>query len=274
MSEEQKTLTNRDPKAGCIIMIIGAVIFGGLIAYTLTTPFKQSGLMQEFTELEPMEIATSETLSSPPAALVQKLTQISTQVKEAPTTTFSLSVEELNQAIRSYVEFQELQGTLQVVEITPEEMEFQISFPLRGRPFSDETPHLNGKLFAVPAVMNDEVVLNATRIESRAGEVPEGFLMHFQPYRIMSKYSEHEQLGRAMFSCKEVTLSEGAVTLTLDGEAYADPEAVKYQGPDMEKKKKQTTVMTVCSFLLVGVLFIFLVRRRNAQSAKAIQEME
>lgn len=267
-------MTNRDPKAGCIIMIIGAVIFGGLILYTLTLPFKQSGLMQEFTELEPMEISTAETLPAPPAPLVQKLAGISAQVEKAPSSTFSLTVEEMNQAIRSYEEFNELQGTLEVVHISPEEMEFNISFPLRGKPFSDETPHLNGKLFAVPAVMNDEVVLNATRIESRSGEVPDGFLKHFQPYRVMAKYSEHEQLGRAMFSCKEVTLSDGAVSFTLDGEAYADPEAVKYQGPDMEKKKKQTTVTTVCSFLLVGAIFIFLIRRRNAQSAKAMKEME
>lgn len=261
---------SRDPKAGCLIMLIIAAVVGGLLTIVISTPFTQAGAMSEFTETQPADIFTKEALPTTPAALEAKLSQFQSGITNTETETVSLQLtkEDLNSAIRSFQEFEELQGTMAVKEITPEEMLFDISFKLRARPFSDEIPYLNGVMHAVPELLNDEIVLNISHIDSEKGEVPEGFLQHLKPYRIMSKYSDHEVLGRFMFACHEVVLEQGKLSLKVMPSKFADPEALEFTGArDNSKRKKNQAMNFVITFLLVGGAFIFLVKRRNAKAA-------
>lgn len=253
-----------------MLIIVGIV--GFLITLVLVTPYRQAKLMKEFTETRPMDISTQEKISTPLASLTQKLstTRESMQREGEESGSLTLTVEELNHAIQHYDEFQELRGKMKVEEITEKEMVFSISFPLRGAPFSKDKPYLNGTMYAVPEVMNDEVVLMVDRVDSVKGDVPEGFLSHLKPYRIMSVYSEHEYLGRAMYGMEEVTLEPGSLILSLDPTKYNDQEAVTVKGE--EQREKRSKVMMIFSFLLVAGLFLFLVNRRNAKAVKAMQE--
>ena len=270
MTEQQKSLTDKDPKAGCLIMLIGIVIFGGLITYTVTLPFRQAGLMGAFTQQESLTLPTKEVLAQPPQRLAQKLKvfneQISSDSKEDVQLT--LTKEDLNDAIRSYSEFKELQGTFAVNEILKDKMIIDISFPLKGKPFTEETPHLNGVMTATAEVMNDEIVLLAESIDSRVGEVPEGFLSHLQPYRVMAGYSEHPYIGKAMYACQKLSLVPGEIILSINPVKYIDPLAIaKEESNEKQQKKKMITTM-ICSFLMVSGFFYVVVKRRNANSAK------
>lgn len=273
MSEEQKTITNRDPKAGCVIMIVGALIFTGLLLYTITLPFKQSGLMSDFTQSESAQLLTKEDVKPPSSSFLARLKGVA-GTEGASQTSLTLTVDEMNTAIHHYEEFEELQGAMEVKVITPEEILFNISFPLRGRPFSDEVPHLNGVMHAIPEMQDGEIALNVSKIESAIGEVPEGFLKHFQPYQVMAKYIGHEHIGRAMFACEKITLEEGKINLTFNTEKYTDPKAIETKKSDLKRKQKRSTMMTIFSFILVGGLFFFLIQRRNKNATKTYRDAE
>ena len=254
-------------------MIVAAVIFTGLIIYTITLPFKQSGLMTDFTQGEPSPLLTINEVDPPSARFLERLKNVS-GAEAVSQTSLSLTKDEMNSAIHHYDEFEELQGAMEVKAITPEEILFNISFTLRGRPFSEEVPYLNGVMHAVPEIQNGEIVLNVSKIEPAAGEVPEGFLKHFQPYQIMAKYIGHEYIGRAMFACEKIKLEEGKVNLKFNTEKYADPKAIETKKSDLKRKQKRSTMMTIFSFILVGGLFFFLIQRRNKASANAYRDAE
>ena len=156
-------LTNKDPKAGCAIMMIIALIIGGLITMALVTPFIQSKKILEFTQATPAELVTKESLPAPSVELKQKLdTHKSALLSGTEPVELVYTVAELNEMIRAYEEGKELQGTLAIKTITAEEMECDISFQLNKNPLSKDshTPYLNGVIRAVPAIKNEELILN------------------------------------------------------------------------------------------------------------------
>ena len=252
-------------------MAIILAVIGGLLFIVISTPFKQSGLMTGFTQKNPLNISTKAPLPELPIPLREKLQSIPSFITQenSPPLEITFSATELNECIRHFSEFDDLKGKMAVKEITETEVLFDISFPLRARPFSEETPHLNGVMHTIPERKNDEIVLNVTHIDSLEGEVPEGFLNHFQPYRVMAAYSDHPQLGRAMFACSEIKLASDQLTVQLDPVAFKDPKALETSKP---KKKERSSGMMLFSFLLVGFLFIVMVKRRNNKSAQALKK--
>jgi len=270
MSEAQKKAPSlmRDPKAGCAIMLIAASIFGGLIALIFILPFMQADKMDAFTQTEAAPLSTAPALPTPPAALSDRLSQYQVQLEQATApTTLRFTTAELNDAIRSYEEFTELQGTFEVAEITPEEVRFNISFALNRNPFAreDQARYLNGVMYAVPAQKNDEIILKVSKIESKVGEVPSEFVMNTSlvEYRVMAPYSEHPVIGRAMFACENITLESGALSITIDPAKYKDQAAVTPPEDNSDKKFQRRVIMPITSFIMIVVLFIIMVKRRN-----------
>ncbi len=276
MSDSQKkSLSNRDPKAGCAIALIIASVIGVLVFMAISTPFRQAGKMVEFTDSEPMEIATKEVLPVPPADLVTRLQAHLTMLEgSSESHQITLSASDLNTAIRSYDEFQELQGTMEVKQITAEAILFNISFKLNKNPLAPDskknTRYLNGVMHAVPATKKDELILKVSQVDSTTGTVPEGFLQHLSEYRVMAPYSEHPVLGRIMFATESISLADDQLTLNVNGSKFADPASIK--APEKKNKAKEQMPMLISSFILVLGAFFFISHRRNAKAADAMRK--
>ena len=279
MSAEQRKgplIGGKSPKAGCAIILIIATIVITLITITISLPFIQVKKMQPFTEEQPAKLSTMEPLKSPPTALQAKIAQQHAELQSATEpVTLTYTTAELNNAIRSYDLFSELQGTLAVKTISPEKMEIDISFPLNTNPFKRDQQgrFLNALLYATVEKKNDELILKVSEAHTDAGLVPEGFTQHLREYRVMQPYTDHEVIGRVMFGAKEIVLGEESLSITVAPSEYTDPESIKPAEDDSADRKKRRTWMPLMSFLMVGGAFFFMVRRRNAKEAKKWQEL-
>lgn len=256
---------NRKPQFGCVIMAIGLIIFGGLIVYVISLPFKQGGEMQKFTTFEPNSVQlTAEAQNAPSPALKAKLNESLTAIQSAEEPiTLTYNAAELNEIIRSYVEFKELQGTFGIREITEEEMLIDISFKLRKMPFADETPYLEGTMHAQPVLEAGEYILKATKIDSPHGTVPEGFVQHLESYRIMIPYEQHEVIAPLMASTTELKLVNGAVQAVIDSKKFQTPNIVELTKPKKESRSKRLINMALVSFLVTGALFFYFKKRKK-----------
>ena len=259
------------------MMIIIATIIGGLMTVAIVLPFLQTGKMEEFTQSEPVQLETHAALEHPPVGLATKLQEQARVLGSQDEANMELTytVAELNDAIRSYEEFSELQGTFAVKSITAEAMEVDISFPLNTNPFRKEEKgrFLNGTLSGVPAIKNDELIYKVTAGDSLTGQpIPQGFLNHLQEYRVMQPYTDHDPIGRVMFGCESVSLGEGMLTLVINPTKYADQASIAPAKDHSAKKNKRRTIMPALSFLMVGALFIFMVKRRNAKEGQKWKE--
>jgi len=256
-------------------MIIIFAIVATLITATVALPFLQTRGMKDFTTTEPVELFTKETLSQPPLALVEKLNKQKALFAEATEPVeLTYTVEELNNAIRSYDLFSELQGTMAVKEVTTEGIKLDICFPMNHNPLASQKNkrYLVAVLNAMVAQKNDELILKVSEAKSELGDIPAGFTQHLQEYRVMQPYTNHPQIGRVMFGAQEIKHGDGVLTIVVDPQKFANPKAIKPAENNASKRTQRRFLMPLMSFLMVGGLFIFMVRRRNAKEAKQWKE--
>ena len=220
---EKKGTGEKSPFAGCAILVVALAVMLFLVGFSVFAMFRQFNEISKFTGEEPQGIRIVSLEDREPGLnrLAEKLETFRLAVGDGKSAILELNAEEMNLAIAAYEPFKDLRGTLRVLEISPENIRFGISFQLNGKPrmskdgekglMSSDPRYLNGTMVATPGLLQKEVVLRISDIEVPGATVPREFVQQMSPYRIAERYLGSEGIGTTMAGLTSVSLGDGVV---------------------------------------------------------------
>ena len=182
--------------------------------------------------------------------------------------TLELSAKDINLAIASFDEFEELRHTFSVREIEDGKLHIAISFPLRGKPMSETMRYLNGTMIAVPSLSGDEIILTIEDILVDGADVPQGFIGQMSPYRISQQYMEDEFLGPWMKRLTEVSIVEDQLVLTVNIAQAKQEELPEDVSPYINRFLLVSAAAAVGFILLVVIIGLLTAKSRKRNQRK------
>ncbi|MDA1006530.1 MAG: hypothetical protein O3A87_08640 [Verrucomicrobia bacterium] len=267
--KQSRTPSTRSPLAGCTIVIVGICAMAFLVGFVIWNLFKLDKEIAKFT--------TDQAVPIPAPDLVEDITaynDFKSRIEIFKDTegngddaTLELTAHDINMAIASFDEFTELRHTFSVSEVVDGKLHIAISFPLRGKPLSDEMRYLNGTMIAVPKLVGDEIILDIEKIEVPDAVVPDGFIGQMSPYRISQRYMEDELLGGWMKRLTAVSVNDGKVALTVNAAQAAEEELPEDVSPFVNRFLLVTGASAAGFIGIVVILALLAKRRRKTSSA-------
>jgi hypothetical protein len=221
--EDNDGVSDKSPFAGCAILITAILVMLFLIVFSVVVLFRQFNAISKFTETKPvkLQIDSLEDREVELNGLAEKIETFRISVMDGKSAVLELDKEEINLAIAAYGAFKDFRGMMRVREITDDQLTFDISFKLNGRPrlvkegesgmVTSDPRYLNGVLITNPGLLNQEVVLRVNDIEVPFADVPRGFIDQMSPYRIAEKYVGDTEIGKMMASITNVELTDGVI---------------------------------------------------------------
>jgi len=274
--------STRSPLAGCTIVLIGicAIVLIGICAMAFPFSF---GIWNFFKlDREIAKFTTDQAVPTPVPDLIEDITaynDFKSRLEIFKDTegngedaTLELTAQDINMAIASFDEFTELRHTFAVTEVVDDKLHIAISFPLRGKPLSDEMRYLNGTMIAVPKLAGDEIILDIEKIEVPDAVVPDGFIGQMSPYRISQRYMEDELLGGWMKRLTAVSVNDGKIALTVNAAQAAEEELPEDVSPFVNRFLLVTGASAAGFIGLVVILALLAKKRRKTSSAPAPPE--
>ena len=269
----------RSPFAGCAILIAALVVMVFLIAFSITSLFRQSNEIIKFTAEQPVAIPVEPLDQHAPelTALAARLDAFHHQLAGKDRATLTLTADEMNLAIAAYEPFNDLRGTLRVIAIGDGVMRLAISFRLNGKPrlarpdehgwISSDPRFLNGTMVARPVLLNHELVLSIDTMEVPGAKVPREFIEQMSPYRINERYLTDRILGPAMERLTRVSITDGKLVLErVPGETPADVIG-KEQVDSAGQRLFKTLAIAACVFLAFAAMVAFSAFRAKRREA-------
>ena len=225
---EKDGVSDKSPFAGCAILVAALLVMVFLITFSVVVLFRQFNEIAKFTETKPVnvQIESLEDREAELNALAEKIERFRIAVTEGKSAVLELNANEMNLAIATYGAFKEMRGMMRVREITGEQLTFDISFQLNGKPrmakagengmVASDPRYLNGVLITQPGLLNKEVVLRVNDIEVPFADVPRGFIDQMSPYRITEQFVGDTEIGKVMAALTNVELGDGVVRLVRE----------------------------------------------------------
>lgn len=214
-SSEDSKGPAHNPGAGCIIVIVALLSLSFLIGFGIWNLFKQDRELSKFTEPEAQQtpIPQPEDHAEVANELAAKLERFQTDQGNDRDATLTLSPLEINLALATHEEFEDLRGKFSVSDIEDGQLHIAIAFPLRGSPTEGGYRYLNGTMVAKPELTGGEIILIVEDVLVPDKTVPEGFIGQLSPYRFTETYKEHETLGPWMKRLTSLELQDGHLVL-------------------------------------------------------------
>ena len=214
-------------------MIVALCSLGFLVSFGVWNLFKLDRELSKFTEPEARPTPVPDLGANAAAinVLNSKIETFKTDQGNKRDASITLTPEEINLAIAAFDQFEELRKTFSVKSIKKDQIDFDISFPLRGSPTKGDFRYLNGTMIATPELAGGEIILIVDRVDVPGKSVPDGFLGQLSPYRVTERYLEEETLGPWMKRLTGLSLAEGTLTLTIKTESEPPGAQPKKVGP-------------------------------------------
>ena len=273
--------TARSPLSGCAILIAAVLMLLFLIGFSIWVPFRQADEIEKFTKAEPapVPVASLEENEAAATALVEKLEVFRSQLAGEDPARIELTPLDLNLAIATFPELEELRGTFFVRDITADHLVIDICYRLNGRPrlardgetgpITADPRYLVGTLHARPLLTNREFALDVTALEVPGSEVPAGFLGHFSTLRLFERHLGHAVIGPAMGQLTRAELADGRLALArTPGETppnVVSDETFLASGA----KIALFLVIGLLAFLLLGGVVLFFSYRARLRQIEA-----
>lgn len=265
---ERRTPSTKSPLAGCSIVMIGIAAMAFLVGFVIWNLFKLDKEIAKFT--------TDEAIPTELPNLIEEVTAYNDfksrlqLFKDADgngeDTSLELSAKDINLAIASYDEFSELRHTLSVLEIVDDKLHLAISFPLRGKPMSEEMRYLNGTMIASPTLRGGEFVLEVDRIIVPDAVVPDGFIGQMSPYRISQRYLEDEILGPWMKRLTDISVKDDQLVLSIVA-AEADLAALPEDPSPFINRFLLVSAACASAFVLLFIAIALMGRKKRKAAA-------
>lgn len=275
----------RSPFAGCLILIVMAVVILVLIASAGYSLKKQTDAYKTFTETEakPAPIAQTEGQEADLNSLVNRLRHFDGEIANKRASKVTLTTGDLNLAFAHFEVFQSFRGQLYFETITPEKIEGIIHYPFRSTgdlpefvrgPLNIEARenNLNGTFVATPLLTDGKLILNMESITPSKGKIPEElfeqisrFLISGQLEQELEETEKEPELLTKLKKLTSLTLEDDQITLAFSPDAT--PPSAQVEADAMATKAKQLVALgAVILILSMILLFILLSRRKKART--------
>lgn len=268
----------KSPFAGCAILIAALAVMLFLVGFSVYSLFRQFDEISKFTEEKAQDIRIVSLEDREPELnqLAEKLETFRLAVGDEKSAVLELDAKEMNLAIAAYESFKDLRGTLEVLEISPENIRFLISFQLNGRPrmskdgepglTSSDPRYLNGTLIATPGLLQKEIILQISDIDVPGATVPKEFVQQMSPYRIAERYVGSEGIGKTMAGLTSVSLGDGVVRFEKE-EGVVPKDTITNADVDRGSRRVFTAFgIAACGFLVfVGIVLFVGLRLKKSR---------
>lgn len=276
----------RSPFAGCLILIVMAVVVFVLITSAGYSLKKQTDAHKTFTETtaNPAPIAETEGQEAAINSLINRLRHFDSEISSKRAAGISLTTQDLNLAIAHFETFKDFRGQLYFEKITPEHLAGIIhyqgnstatlpSFVRSTLNIEVRENNLNGTFVGKPLLTDGKLILNMDSITPSIGEMPDEFFQSISRVLISGQLEleleENPEKEPALLTklkkLTSLTLAEGQLTLGYAPDAA--PPSAQLEANAMATKAKQLVALGAVIFILTMILlFIVLSRRKKAQS--------
>lgn len=204
MSRVVKTpVSSYSPFYGCFIMAAAALIFGGIIAWSAYTLFRQSAEIDTFTVSEPVSFPAFALSTEGQEALHAKGAALQKALASQSEAAIDLSLDELNALVvlapdlghGTYTEIVRFTGT------DPEKnlLLADINLPLNPLPFSGKGKrYLVGKAHFQVSVGENGPDLRIIHLESPGKTIPTGFVQSQEFWTWLTPYLKDAQIASTL----------------------------------------------------------------------------
>ncbi len=203
-----------NPFYGCAIMVMAALIFGGIIAWSAYSLFEQDKAIAAFASDQPDKFAPIELAPEARAALEKKLSDFAgSQTQE-----LSLSIAELNALLLIapdtgygvYTDMLRFQRT----EPAANRVVARVSLPMNHIKFWEgRKRYLIGEVAYEVVVHDAGVDAKAVDAKVPGKTVPEGFIAGLGTWTLLGPYQKVEPVGSALKKVKKATVTADGILL-------------------------------------------------------------
>ncbi len=220
MSRIQKVPTAPfNPFYGCAIMIMAALVFGGIIAWSAYSLFTQDKEIAKITVDAPIKLPPVELTPEARTALEKRLSDFAEVAKKGQPAELSLTVADLNGIISiapdtgygSYADLIRIEGTMP----DKDAITSQVCLPLNNIKFwEDKKRYLIGQLTYYVHVHEEGVDAKVVDVKVPGKEVPDGFITGMEIWQWVAPYRKVEPIGTVLKAIRQVKVTPEGLWLS------------------------------------------------------------
>ena len=173
---------------GCLFVVLGLAIFGGLIGFSLWQGIGQSKAIDTFTQpqrvpqpVEPMPAAAA-------AALDAELARFTASLDTAREDQLALDAARLNHLVARHPRLADLRGQLHVREVTTDRIVASICYPINPLPFERRERFLVGEVTLRPGLTDRGPALRVAGLGVPGKSLPDWFTRQFSLHHLLERH--------------------------------------------------------------------------------------
>ncbi|MCB1063745.1 MAG: hypothetical protein KDN20_12585 [Verrucomicrobiae bacterium] len=206
------------PLPGCLILIVVCLVFGILATLFTVVFFKQSRLIDGFTEMESKAVPQMEATPEQIKTATRKLNDVYMAALTNEMDRVLFSADDLNALIASKELLADFRGQTYIHSISEDGIEAEMTQPLRSGFLRQGIRYLNGTFRLKPELTGKTVQFKVVDVDVVGKEVPDGFIASYPSFmKIDPKLEPFDQvlpkLGNVYIEGDQVVV-ETRVSLT------------------------------------------------------------
>ncbi len=183
------------PLPGCVILITVCVVFGILATLFTVVFFKQSRLIDGFTELESRAVPQMEPTPEQVQTANRKLNEVYMATLTNEMDRILFSTDDLNALIATRELLADFRGQTYIRSISEEGIEAEMTQPLRSGFLRQGIRYLNGTFRLKPELTGKTIQFKVVDVDVPGKEVPEGFVTSYPSFmKIDPKLEPFDQI--------------------------------------------------------------------------------
>lgn len=280
----------RSPFAGCLILIVMAVVILVLVSSAAYFLKKQTDAYKTFTEEEakPAPVADPKAHETEFNSLVNRLRHFNHEVNNGRAAELTLSAQDLNLAIAHFEVLKSYRGQFHFEKLTDSEISGTIHLPFNSTSklpgfvrsslgIESRDNNLNGTFTGTPLLTDGKLILNVSEITPSKGEIPEELLSGISRFLISGELEQKAEddpknIPELLKTLRKLTsIGLQNQTLVFAYSPDSKPPSVKEESDAMATKAKQLVALGAVIFILTMILFFILMSRRLKAKRAAAQ---
>ena len=270
----------RSPFAGCLILIVMAIVALVLVASAGWALKKQTEAIAGFTEKEAKLAPVSDVINYQTDfnSLVSRLEAFEHEIENNRASEIKLSPTDLNLAIAHYEVLKGFRGQLSIDHISQEAITGHIHLPLNSTEklptfvcsilgIEQRPNNLNGTYEAEPFLTDGTLIATLIALTPNTGKIPDEFLAGISRLKVSGDVTEGSAIEAVLKQLTSIEMQEGALVLSFDPKGT--PPSIQEESDQLAHKAKQFVALGGVIFILTMILaFILISRWRRNRTAR------
>ena len=209
-----------NPFYGCAIMVMAALIFGGMIGWSIYSFTQQDAQIAKFTVEHPVQLIRQTVGEAGLPALKARLNTFAEAALAARPATLTLTVPELNSLIELAPDtgFGNFKEMIAVTAVKPDNtLVAEVCLPLNKAKFWEGKRYAVGEAaFVVEIVKDTGPDLRLTSLTVPGKVVSPGFIEAFSSWRWLTPYQKMAAFTPVMKGIKKISVTSAGVVLSTE----------------------------------------------------------